>query len=429
MARALTSMVLDLTLNEARAARFGGFNWYGAEANLTWLRLSSGRPVVYDTTLRQHFGDRVELRRSSGWFGSGAYPTGAGNARYFAGYLRTVPEVKQWAAIELLYSAPPGTTVRFLLGTAAGQVLHWTGAAWAVTDPAVAGNWNTEAEVVAGFPSWSGTSVRVLFYLRTDDGTVTPTVYGARAMARIWAPSPIEDLIFRTVLPHLRSVRVPVRLREDSDGTNTIDLSEIREYRLADLTPVAVHNLTDDPGQTTNLMTGWNAGTSTITLSAVQTAGDDLLVDALVAPVVARQTHPDFTELDRLPAIVLQSVREWDYPASATTDVVRNRSALTALAVGHPLEVTLRFSVLLIAAYDVDVHRLCDATDGVAGFASSEVTGEPVSLRRLTDWESRDGALSVRSDWEAVGMLAYAGQDVSERLIGEIEAEVEEAAT
>jgi len=90
MARALTSFILDLSLDEARAARFGGLD-FGDENNaaiLTWLRLSSGRGVV--RALGEIFGDRVALRRS------GVPSVYATTPAIFRGYGRHVPAAKAW---------------------------------------------------------------------------------------------------------------------------------------------------------------------------------------------------------------------------------------------------------------------------------------------------------------------------------------------
>ncbi|MFH1572233.1 MAG: hypothetical protein ABIL09_29855 [Gemmatimonadota bacterium] len=431
MARTLTTLLVDLEVRTPRAALFGDPDWFTTRDRLTWISLSDRRPGVYDPELREFFCDRVELAEVVPF--TGVYTIGAAGAAYFATYRRTVPQAKSWVAIELLYREPePTTNVRFLLGDAGADLYRWNGAAWVVTDPAVSGNWNTEADLVAGFPSWAGTTVRVAFRLATSDAAVTPVVYGARAMCRAWAPSPVEDLVLRTVMPHLATTRAPLRFVEPSDASGVIDLSGMREYRVADVTPVAVHNLTDDPNETVDLFGSWNPGTGRITLTAPQDLGDELLVDLQVAPLVARATHRDFDEISRVPALVIQGVSVVDNPARGVPDRVRDRTALTARQIDRPDELRLLLDVVAVAGYDADLQRLCDAVDDVLGWAYSEVTGEPVSVRRIGDWTLRDGGgarvVDARVSLEAAGMIAYRGADAAALLTDTVVVTAAEAA-
>jgi hypothetical protein len=292
---------------------------------------------------------------------------------------------------------------------------------------AVKANWNTEAQVKAGFPSWTGTAVRVLYRLETADAGATPTVYGALAMARLWAPSMTEDAVLRTLLPWLAAVRLPVRLAEAADGTASISLAGLREYPADRVTPFSVHDTTADPGCAVELLAGWNAGTKVITLTGVVAAGHELLVDLWVVPAVARMTHQDYLRLAELPAVVVEGVTVVDTPGRHVPDAVADRAALTARAVDRPSDLRVSFDLRLVAAYDVDVERLCDAVDRLPRDAVSLVTGEPMSVRRLGDWELRDGELSAKASFEGAGAVGWSGLDAAVRLVGTVEGTVGDA--
>jgi len=425
-------MLVDLEVRSRRADRFAGLDWFTTRDRLRWSRLANAQPGVYDSDLREFFGDRITLRPTTPF--SGTYTTGSGGAAYFCTYRRTVPEAKSWAAIELLYAEPePTTNVRFLLGDATASLYRWDGAAWQVTDPAVSGNWNTEAQLVEGFPSWTGTVVRVAFRLATSDEDITPTVYGARAFARIWSPSPVEDLVLRTVMPYFATAATPARYSEDADGSGTVDLSTMVEYRPADVTPFAVHNVTDDPTEQIDLFQAWNAGTFRVTLTAAQDAGDELLIDMNVAPLVARAAHRDYLEVSRLPALIIQGVEVVDEPSRHVPTAVKDRAALTAREIDRPDNFRLVLDVLAVAGYDTELQRLCDAVDALTTWAYSGVTGEPVSVRRLGNWTPRDGGgdnvVDARASFEAAGMIAYRGQDTAAALLNEMVPTVAENAT
>lgn len=443
MARTLTGMVLDLTLDEQRAELFGGLLYPNGQRELLHrVLLSSGDQPAWDADLRESYGDRVTLRPTAPF--SGIYATGAAGAAILGTYLRTVPAAKQWAALEMLHSEPDGTSVRFLLGNAAGLAQRWTGAAWAVvTNLSVEASWNTAAEVAAGFPFWTGTALRVLFRLETSDETVTPVVYGARALVRIFSPSPDEDLVHRTLLPWLAQLQISARLQVRADGSGFVDLSGLEEYRLRDetnafaLEVVSVHNVTGDPGEATELLSAWSPATALATLVAAQTEGDLLQLDLLVRPIAARATSQDFFELARLPAVVLEQLRLEPWGQSHGLHgrtLVRDTSALTARRIPTPLHLTATFQLRLVAQYDTDLHRFIGALEvsqaapssAPSGHPVSAITGEPLRLRRLTGWTEQDGGLSATSMWQARGMQALRGPDELALLIGSVSVDPQE---
>ena len=435
MARTLRSMVLDLSLDERRAELFGGLLWPAGQRDRLHLARTAGEGHLVDEVLHEAVGERVSLRPTSVF--SARYTSGVGGAAYFGTYLRTLPAAKQWAALELLYSAPTGTTVLALLGNAAGQALRWTGAAWAITDPAVASNWNTEAQIVAGFPSWGGTSLRVLFRLETADESATPVVYGARAMVRLWAPSSEEELVLRTLVPHLRGLQLPVRLAVRADGTNKVNLAAIEEYRLRDdrgdsvLTVISAHDLTADPGEATELLSSWAPTTSLATLVSAPVAGHSLLLDLEVNPLVARATHVDFLEVSRLPAIVLEQLRlsPGGGADALPTRSVRDRAGGTARTVPPPERLDATVQLRVLAQYDVDLQRALAALEHPsAGSAQSEVSGEAVSLRRISDWTMQDGSITATAQWEARGLVAYRDADTGAPLLLTVTASAEDKA-
>ena len=189
---------------------------------------------------------------------------------------------------------------------------------------------------------------------------------------------------------------------------------------------VAVHNETDDPTEQTDLMVSWSPSTSIATLSAAQTTGDRLLIDALVNPLVARLTDRDYTEASYLPAVYLERIVIVDTPSREVPTLVRNRADFTGQAIGHPRELRLTLDLRVVAAYDVDVLSACDAVDQLARRAYSQVTGEPVIVRRQTDWAPLDGGISARASFEATGAIAYRGQSSAVKLFEQLDVTVVE---
>jgi hypothetical protein len=441
MARTLQGMVLDLTLDERRAEVHGGLLFAtGQRARLHWARLSSGEGEVWDDELREVYGDRMTLRPTAVF--SSRYTTGTTGVAYFATYLRTVPQAKQWAALELLYRQPAGTSATFLLGNAAGQARRWNGTAWAtVSTLSVAANWNSAAQLVAGFPSWTGTALRVYFRLQTSSATATPVVYGARAMVRVHGPSPEEELVHRTLLPWLAQLQVPVRYRCLANGTSSVSLAQLDEYRLDDesgasaLTVTSVHNLTRDAAEATELLASWNPATHVATLAAAQTTGDTLQLDLVVRPLAARMTSQDYLELSRLPAVVLEQVRllpEGQAHGVHGRTLVRSTATLSARRVPTPQPLAATFQLRLVAQYDVDLHRLIAVLEQAASSASSShpqsaITGERMRLRRLSgEWSEQDGGLAATAMWEARGLQAYRAADEAVPLLGTISVDPQE---
>jgi len=416
MARILTDIVLDLRVDEARCSLFGGLRWGSSRDLFTVKQEKDGAGVATSTTLREVFSDRVELRPTQ-WFGSD-YPT---TAAWFGTYLRAVPAVKAWRALEVLADTPTGTQVLYLLADEDGDAYRWDGASWSPLSHSamqLGSNWNSEAQLQAGFPTWPGTSVQVLFRMRSLSGTATPVVYGARAMAQVWVPSAVEDVLLDTVVPALRAVQVPVRLQVSADGDATVDLGGLRTYAFTEpgsskalFVPVAAFDLTADPEATVDLMASWNSTTKVLQLSSTPTAGHTLQVEALVNPLVARHTSADHLELARLPAVVLENVTIRIEPSGQDgVNVVRDRAGGLAWEVDPPTEIRVTLDLVAVAGYDVDVQRLLTALDNSRGAAFSQVTGEPVYLRRTSNWIFRDAQLDVRSPWEAVVALSFVGQ-------------------
>ncbi len=202
----------------------------------------------------------------------------------------------------------PLTSVGFRLSDGTDQY-WWDGGAWVVNTT----SWNTEVEVAGNIADFPVTSrqLQIIVNLVTTDSTVTPQVEELRLLYN----SDIEfeeDLVIRSMVPLLREGIRPISdfpIILDVD-TTTIDMKN--EYMLE--TPYnvvdidAVFNHTDDPEHWIDLYQSFDVGTQVITLTASQTAGKQLWIKFIYEPEVAVTTGQEYSEIDKVPSIILTDI-------------------------------------------------------------------------------------------------------------------------
>lgn len=422
MTRSLTGYIVDMMLTQSAATLYGGLLWPAGPRLISWETILGGASGM--AYRREPMSDRIALKPVS--WGLETYTTGTAGAAWIGGFARTVPAAKAWVAFQLLADIPTGTEVKILLQDAAGAWRKWTGAAWAVANPATATDWNTEAQIQSGIATWSGTFIRPGFRLQTSSSALTPRVFGCRVMSRIWAPGGYADnAVVDVVLTGLRLVRVPVRLAIKSTGVASISLAGLKEYALvADdgqpaFVPMSVHDRTADPGEAAELFVSWDQATHAIALAAAPPPGNRLLVDAIATPLVARMTSDDYFELARFPAVVVENIRlRKEGPRDAPRLVLQSG---TASIVPRPTPYRASMDLTLAAGYDVDVQATISAVDRqMIGPVFSALTGEAARMIRVGDWEERSG-YGATSPWELYGFTGYAGADTSEQTVLTVE--------
>lgn len=237
--------------------------------------------------------------------------------------------VLRWTGFQVEASLPAGTGLGFRLHDG---VATWSWSAGEWRTPATV--WNTEAEVADHLAAWDATTRRQLALvcnLTTEDPRVTPELLGLRLICELDLPGVLEDVIYRTVVRALGSVRSTAEFSAVSDGTGTVafgavvDAARVR-FQLTGIE--AVHNVDADPGKTTNLLAGWDAEEREISLSAAPAAGAKLAIRVQYAPsVVFHATDPDWIEVEPAAAILITGLRPARLWRLADGDHVTSRFA------------------------------------------------------------------------------------------------------
>jgi len=241
---------------------------------------------------------------------------------------------------------------------------YWNGAAWVIS----IANWNTEAEIATNIATYNATGTRILrvvVNLSTTDAGVTPELFGIRLAYEADLPSVQDDLIYRTLVRKLKSgIRPVTDFYVKSDGASTVNLGT---KLVADKSPFnvvdvdAIYNQTDDPKHDTSILSSYDPVTKIATLSSAQTIGDVLLFRCIYAPVVTFEaTHPDFIQLESIPAIVLTNLNSFRSGPLAQRDIVADKSIIEGIIFDPPYRTNFKCSITIAAPGAVDGQRLAD---------------------------------------------------------------------
>jgi hypothetical protein len=288
------------------------------------------------------------------------YPT---TADLFAKTWLTNPRsVKRWIGFESVHVNGENslgveqTAVLFRLNDGTDD-RFWDGAAWSV---ASSSDWNTEEEVATNISTFPVTSqsLQVVINLSTSDSAYTPYVYAIKVLYESDAEMS-EDLLARGLLAALKTnIRPIARLQVDSDETDEIVLAPETPYDIVSVD--AVYNVTADPNRLVDLYDSYDSSTQTVTLTAAQDAGDQLLVQFCYRPVAAIMTSQDFTELARVPAITIEDFRETrSFDVSGAESVV-NKATGSGWRLQGGRQTTYEVPLRMIASKEFDVQRLGD---------------------------------------------------------------------
>lgn len=292
----------------------------------------------------------------------GAYPTAP---NLFARTWLSTPEaVKAWLLFQAHYVNKKNaantivTSVRFRLSANGTNDLFWNGSAWVA---AGASDWNTEAEIaahIATFPV-AARSIQVVINLATTDPTYTPEVYWAKVL---WEGDIEfqEDYIYRSLVRTLREHVRPIgEFAVASTGGVTFDLDAMEsQYNFVGID--AVYDLTADPNGLVDLFQSYNPTTHVVTLSSAPAAGHKVLIRFTYEPEVAVTTDQEYTELAKLPAVVVYNVESGVSRGLTAHDSVIDRTtgAGWQLAGGYTLD--LEFGLEIVANKAKDMTRIGD---------------------------------------------------------------------
>jgi hypothetical protein len=240
---------------------------------------------------------------------------------------------------------------------------YWDGGAWSV---AGAGNWNDEGTLNANidtFPILPDREFAVVVNLVTTDKYATPYVSEIRVLMEIRIDY-IEDLVFRSLIPLMKQEIRPLAnysLPPYSSDQSTIDLNDYPMDTAFNIVDVdAVFDYTADSELLTDLLSSYNPTTKVITLSSPIPAGNRPFLLLRYEPEVAYTTQQDYTEVAKVPSIVLQRLEvpiASAYNLAAREGIV-DKGTGNAVLVHEPWRVTLEFRLHVQTDRSVDEFRL-----------------------------------------------------------------------
>jgi hypothetical protein len=306
--------------------------------------------------------------------------------------------------------------------------MFWDGATWSVAGP---GDWNTEAEVNANLPSFDVSSRRfaVVLNLVTIDDRVTPTVESVLVLWRgpvDWVDDVLRNSLVGTIQDELSSIEDLALPPLDSDSAS-IDLNDYTDEQSLEFDDAdAVFDHDADPDHETDLLLSYDVPTKVLTLSAPIPAGNRPYLRMFVVPVVAWDTNQDFTELARLPQVVLrdaENVVSTPYPSRSDAGIVR-RDTGDGVEVPAPYRATYEVTMSVSVDRTISQMRIVEAImtllhDGPSGevgpFLRSVATDRRYRIRLIDEFRAVDPRLNsadVRS-YEATFRIEDAALNLS----------------
>lgn len=265
----------------------------------------------------------------------------------------------------------------------------WNGSAWVV--PTV-GQWNTVAQVNAHLSIWDVKTRRefaVILNLRTTDDRVTPSVSLVSVLWEgdvDWYEDALIDSLTRTLREEL-DFRVETALPPLPSAVSSVDLDSYRDD--SDLEVVAaegVFDLTADPNRLTDLLSAYNPSTRVVTLTGSVLSGHVLLLLLRIRPHVAWDTSQDFSEVGKLPQVILrdvESVSSSTCPGASRRSIVRADST-EAVLIPEPQRSTFRIEVELRTNRSREQSRLLTKLTKLLTVGPSTEAG-PFLRSRATD--------------------------------------------
>jgi len=329
-----------------------------------------------DVRAKITLGTDVRLNPDEHWLqlkaGSDGYPLTSD--LYAKTWVSNPESVKQWIGFEAEVLHTKVNTVQV---TSVGYQIsdgttdrYWSGAAWVA---AGASDWNTEEEVAANIGTYPVTErkLQVILNLKTTDKVATPKVLAIKVLYAS-AIEFQEDIIYRSLVPALRDgvrprARVPFTAATTTDTFDLDDLGIETPYNIVDVD--AVFNDTDDPNHLTDLLDTYTPSTKVITLTSTIAQGKTVWVDFLWEPEVAVTTSQDYSEVEKVPAIVLDDINLVDASVRGQKESVVNRNDGTAVTLQRPLVGDLEILMHLLTDKGVDLQRL--ATEVKRFFANN----------------------------------------------------------
>lgn len=284
---------------------------------------------------------------------------------YAKTWIANPDSVKGWLGFEAVVTNPKDdlgqelTGLNFRLGDGTDEY-WWNGGSWVVNNI----DWNNEAEVANNIQHFPATSkrIQIIINLYTTDETVTPEVEEIKVLYSSTIEHQ-EDYIYRTVVRQLREqIRpisdYPIRLTEAS---NAIDLNAYKletPYNVVGID--SVFNHTTDPEHDTDLYQSFDQGTQIIQLSASIDANQIAWVRFIWEPEVAVTTGQEYSEVEKVPALIISDVNLINSAETGPDDHITNKNTKAAVKIPGPLQADIEFILRGLTDKARDQVRLAD---------------------------------------------------------------------
>lgn len=252
------------------------------------------------------------------------------------------------------------TSVKYRLSDDGTNQLWWNGSAWVAAAP---GEWNTEAEVannIASFPV-TNRSLQVIVNPSTTVTSSAPEV----TRIKVLYDSDLEwdeEYIGRSLLPALREEIRPIgeyTLVAPSGGLSTVDLGAIETPYNIDSVDSAF-NLATDPDRLVDIADTYDAGAKVLTLATPAAAGESVNVRFVYVPEVVLARSQDYTELSKVPALVIESVVYGDSQEVTVGEHVINKATGAGWQQDVGAQYDINISLRWVADKQVDAVRIAN---------------------------------------------------------------------
>ena len=304
--------------------------------------------------------NRLQLKENT----SGEYSTA--DDLYAKTWVANPSKIVQWLGFEVedqhfSINGVQVTSLGFRLSDGTDEYFY-NGASWEVNTV----DWNTEAEIASNISSFPATSrkLQIVINLKTTNATVTPIV----RQVKVLYDSAIEfqeDLVYRSLVPLFRESIRPkgrhvVRMVSTS---STIDLKS-SSYAIEtpyNITGIdAVFNYTDDPNRNVDIFDSYNVSTKIITLTSAIDQGKAVWIDFLWEPEIIVTTSQDYSEIEKVPSVVLDDIKLIEASETGQSDSVFNRSTGEGWKLFPPLQGDLEINLYGFTDKAIDQMRLAD---------------------------------------------------------------------
>ena len=282
---------------------------------------------------------------------------------------------------------PNNTNVRYKINDGTDD-RFWDGGAWSV---AGAADWNTALEVVQHIVDFPVTDRKfgLVINLVTTDSSVTPTLHNVDLLMDLDVDY-FRSIISESLVPSIKEkIRPVIDEVFDAPGGTLCNLRDLETaYNLISVD--AVYNDTDDPNHATTLLSSYDATSKVVTLISAVDRGKALWVRFTIEPeVYLNFPSQDYTEVEKIPAVVIDSVELVGNEIIAQQSV-RNEDAKNASVRRSPFRLHIKFDVRLLAKRN---RTLLSMMDKALAHASDT---------RLLPWPALDEEISLSTKQEGL---------------------------